>query len=136
MGFLNQEELNRLLPAATHAFPGPIPTQVVSSDEYFPMPQTQQQAEVEARLKTLGAELARKQGMSRRAFFGTASGMAAAFVAMNEVYGHLFDVSRAEAQTPEVAKERASALKNQFVMDCHTHFLRDDTRLIGLRSSA
>src|SRR6185503_5512781 len=56
---------------------------------------------------------------------------AAAFLAMNEVYGPLYDVSRAEAQTPEMAKERASALSKQFVMDCHTHFLRDDTRLLG-----
>jgi len=130
MGFLSQDELNRLLPAETHAFPGPIPTQVVSSDEYWPMPQTREQAEVEARLKAMGDELGRRHGMSRRSFFTTASGMAAAFLAMNEVYGHLFDVSRAEAQTPDVAKERASSLKNQFVMDCHTHFLRDDTRIM------
>ena len=57
--------------------------------------------------------------------------MAAAFLAMNEVYGPLYDVSRAEAQTPEMAKERAQALSKQFVMDCHTHFLRDDTRIMG-----
>ena len=57
--------------------------------------------------------------------------MAAAFLAMNEVYGTLFDASRAEAQTPEAAKERAGALSKQFVMDCHTHFLRDDTRIMG-----
>ena len=35
----------------------------------------------------------------------------------------------AEAATPEMANERAGALKNQFIMDMHTHFLRDDTRL-------
>ena len=57
--------------------------------------------------------------------------MAAAFVAMNEVYGPLFDVSAAEAATPEMADERASALRNQFIFDGHTHFLRDDTRLNG-----
>ena len=130
MGFLSQDELNRLFPAETHAFAGPIPTQVVSSDEYCPMPQTRQQAEVEAKLKAMGDELGRKQGMGRRAFFKTTAGMAAAFVAMNEVYGHLFDVSRAEAQTPEMAKERAAALSKQFVMDMHTHFLRDDTRIM------
>ena len=38
--------------------------------------------------------------MSRRAFFKTAAGMAAAFVAMNETYGPIFAVSRAEAETP------------------------------------
>jgi hypothetical protein len=55
--------------------------------------------------------------------------MAAAFVAMNETYGPLYVVSRAEAQTPEMANERAKALKSQFVMDMHTHFLRDDTKI-------
>jgi len=128
-GFLTPEELKKLKPAETTAFPSPIPTQIVSSDEYFPERQTEQQQEVEARLKTLGNELARKQGISRRAFFTTAAGMASAFLAMNQVYGRIFDVTPAEAATPELAEERASALQNLFIFDCHTHFLRDDTRL-------
>jgi uncharacterized protein len=131
MGLLSDAELASLLPAEMHAFAGPIPTQCVSSDEFMPVPQTLQQRRVEARLKDVGAELARRQGMTRRQFFGTAAGMAAAFLAMNEVYGALYDVTRAEAQTPEMAKERAGALAKQFVMDCHTHFLRDDTRIMG-----
>jgi hypothetical protein len=65
------------------------------------------------------------------AFFKTAAGMAAAFVAMNDTYGPLYDVSRAEAATAEMAEERAKALSKQFIMDMHTHFLRDDTRLTG-----
>ena len=40
----------------------------------------------------------------------------------------LFEVSKAEAATPAMAQERAAALKDQFIMDMHTHFLRDDTR--------
>jgi hypothetical protein len=28
-----------------------------------------------------------------------------------------------------MAQERANALKDQFIMDMHTHFLRDDTRI-------
>jgi len=131
MGLLSDAELASLLPAETHAFAGPIPTQCVSSDEFMPAPQTRQQRQVEARLKDVGAQLARRQGLTRRQFFGTAAGMAAAFLAMNEVYGALYDVTRAEAQTPEMAKERAAALAKQFVMDCHTHFLRDDTRILG-----
>ena len=47
---------------------------------------------------------------------------------MNEVYGPIFDVSKAEAATPAMAQERAASLKDQFIMDMHTHFLRDDTR--------
>jgi predicted TIM-barrel fold metal-dependent hydrolase len=131
MNLLDPEEQRRVQPAETHAFPGPLPTQIVSTDEFMPVPQTRQQREVEARLKTMGSALAKHQGMTRRRFFQTASGMAAAFLAMNEVYGHIYDVTRAEAQTPEMSKERAAALSKQFVMDCHTHFLRDDTRLVN-----
>ena len=57
--------------------------------------------------------------------------MAASFVAMNQVFGPLFDASEAEAATPELANQRAAALSGQFVIDGHTHFLRDDTRLMG-----
>ena len=73
-------------------------------------------------------EIGAKQNRSRRRFLETASGMAAAFLAMNEVYGPLFGVSRAEAQEPERADARAASLRDQFIMDVHTHFLRDDTR--------
>jgi uncharacterized protein len=128
-GFLTPEELRKLKPAETVSFHSPIPTQVVSSDEYFPQPQNKKQREVEQRVKILGSELARKQGISRRAFFTTAAGMAAAFLAMNQVYGNLFDVTAAEAATPEMAEERAGLLRDQFIFDGHTHFLRDDTRL-------
>src|SRR5918999_1126433 len=129
MGWLDPDELKQVLPAETSAFPSPIPTQSVSSDEFMPAPQTMKQREFEARVKEYGTALAHKYGMSRRAFFKTAAGMAAAFVAMNDTYGPLYEVSRVEAATPEMASERANALSQQFIMDMHTHFLRDDTRL-------
>jgi predicted TIM-barrel fold metal-dependent hydrolase len=131
MRLLSDAELRALRPAETAAFAGPIPTQIVSSDEYFPAPQGPLQRQVEARTRALGDRLARKHGVTRRRFFQTASGMAAAFLAMNEVYGRLFDVSAAEAADREMAAERAKALAGQFIMDTHTHFLRDDTRLSG-----
>jgi uncharacterized protein len=130
MRLLSDQELAALAPAETAAFPGPIPTQSVSSDEFMPVPQTERQRRVEARIKELGATLGRRHGMSRRQFLRTASGMAAAFLAMNEVYGPLYGVTAAEAQTPGAAAERSKALADQFVMDCHTHFLRDDTRIM------
>jgi hypothetical protein len=120
-----------LLSAETSAFPSPVPTQIVSSDEYLPPPQSARQREVEARLTAMADQLARKQGLSRRRFFQTASGMAASFVAMNQVYGPLFAATPAEAAAPDLAAERAKGLAGQFVMDTHTHFLRDDTRLAG-----
>jgi predicted TIM-barrel fold metal-dependent hydrolase len=131
MGLLDPEELSQLLPAETHAYSGPIPTQSVSSDEFMPAPQTRAQRRVELRIKELAGDLAGRHGTTRRQFLRSAAGMAAAFLAMNEVHGQLFDVTRAEAQTPDAAKERAKSLKDQFVMDCHTHFLRDDTRIMG-----
>jgi predicted TIM-barrel fold metal-dependent hydrolase len=130
MGLLDPEELRRLLPAEGHSYAAPIPTQSVSSDEFMPAPQTRRQRQVEVRVRALGAELATRHGVTRRKFLRTAAGMAAAFVAMNEVYGRLYDVSLAEAQTPGAAAERSKALAGQFVMDCHTHFLRDDTRIM------
>src|SRR6202451_2661078 len=109
----------------------PIPTQIVSSDEFYPDPQNERQREVEQRLLAMADDLGGKQGLDRRRFFQTAAGMAASFVAMNEVYGPLFEVTKAEAATPAMAQERADSLKDQFIMDMHTHFLRDDTRLTG-----
>src|SRR5687768_2146077 len=116
MSLLDPKELEQLLPAETNSFPAPIPTQFVSSDEFLPSPRTENQKRVEVRIKQLGSELAKHQGLSRRKFFKSAAGMAAAFVAMNDVYGPFFSVSRAEAASPDVANERAKGLADQFIM--------------------
>jgi predicted TIM-barrel fold metal-dependent hydrolase len=126
MRIIGPEHMDRLLPAEDALWPAPIPTQIVSSDEYLPAPQTKEQREVEARLKETGALVAKKQGMSRRRFFSTAAGMAASYYVMNQVYGPLFDASWAEVVTPAFAEERASGLKDQMIFDAHTHFMRDD----------
>ena len=110
MKFLTDRQLRALLPAETSSFPSPVPTQIVSSDEYMPVPQTEKQREVEARLKDFERPLAKRQGLSRRRFFQTAAGMAASFVAMNQVFGHLFEASAAEAATPDMADARAASL--------------------------
>ena len=129
MQYLEPKRKKHMAPAETHSFAAPVPTQIVSSEEYFPPPQTAKQKEVEARVKALVNQMAKKLGTSRRRFFQTAAGMAASFLAMNKVYGPLFEVSEAEASTPELAQARADGLKGQFVFDGHTHFLRDDTRI-------
>lgn len=129
MDLLSDDERAQLFPAEELPHRFPIPTQIVSSDEYFPEPQTPRQKQVEHLLHEDGDRLAHRQGLSRRRFFQTAAGMAAAFVAMNKVYGPIFDASEAEAATPEMAEERAIRLRGQDVFDAHTHFLRDDTRL-------
>jgi hypothetical protein len=127
---LTPEELAQLQ-GAESLFPSPIPVQCASSDEYMPPPQSPRQKEFEARIKSMGAELARKHGLSRRRFFQTAGGMAAAFVAMNEVYAKsgqpFYQVEKNEHRDLELAQARADGLKRQFIMDMHTHFLREGT---------
>ncbi|TVM18819.1 amidohydrolase [Oceanidesulfovibrio indonesiensis] len=109
----------------------PIPTRDRGSDEVAPGARTPRQRELATRIDSLGMELSRRQGLSRREFLGTAAGMAAAFVAMNQTFGMLFDADLAEAADPARAAERADRLSDQLVIDMHTHFLRPDTRLEG-----
>jgi predicted TIM-barrel fold metal-dependent hydrolase len=126
MRAITPEQMKDLQGAEQLAFASPIPTRIVSSDEYLPTPQTSAQREVEARLKDLGTTEAKRHGVSRRRFFQSAAGMAASYLVMNQVYGRLFSVARAETTTPELAQARADALKGQMILDAHTHFIRDD----------
>ncbi len=130
--FFSDDELRRLRLAQESANRTPVPTQMVSNGEFNPLPQSDRQKQVQGRIEELADELGRRQGLDRRRFLGTAAGMATAFLAMNEVFGPLFDVSRAEAATPEMANERADALKGQFIFDDQTHFVHDDYREEGI----
>ena len=65
----------------------------------------------------------------------TSCGMAAAFLAMNDIYGNVFQVAPAEAREPELMLARAQTLAGQFIFDVQTHFVRDDfnhAELLGL----
>lgn len=127
MGFLSEKEMSGLTGAEQDAPGTPIPLQVTSSDEFLPIPQSRAQAEVGHRLERLSEEAEKRLGISRRSFFKSASGMAAGFVAMNQTYGsELFAASMDEVLDPDVAGARASDLSRQFVIDVHTHFVRDD----------
>jgi predicted TIM-barrel fold metal-dependent hydrolase len=130
--YLSDEELRRTAPAETASFPSPIPTQIVSNGEFNPLPQTQEQQRVEHRIAELAGTLGRRHGMDRRRFLASSAGMAAAFLAMNEVYGRLFEVEPAEAATPGVADQRAKGLAGQPIIDMQTHFVRDDFNQAGL----
>lgn len=124
-------ERKTLTPADRSEPRTPLPVRMVASEEYVPVRQTARQRETELRLYAIADEVAPKLGLSRRRFFQTAAGMAAGFAALNGAFGRIFDVGAAEAASPEQADERARALSGQFIIDCHTHFLRDDTRLAG-----
>jgi uncharacterized protein len=118
-----------LLAPARDAEPSPIPAQVISNGEFLPAPQGELQKKFAARLRERADIQAKRHGIARRSFLRTASGMAAAFLAMNDVYGPIFKVSEAEAADTELGDEHAGKLSDQYVFDCHTHFLKDDTRL-------
>jgi hypothetical protein len=101
---------------------------MISNGEFRPQPQTPAQKAVEERIKALADELGRPHGMDRRRFLKTAGGMAAAFLAMNEIHGAVFRVTRAEAADPAAAAERAASLAGQFVFDAQTHFIKDGSK--------
>lgn len=127
---ISEEDLLYLEGAEVNSLPSPVPTQIVSSEEYLPPPQTAQQKKVEHTLLDMADGVAKKLNVSRRRFFQTAAGMAMSFVAMNKVYGEVFDATLREATEQDVAEKRAAAMSREFVMDTHTHFLRDDTKLM------
>jgi uncharacterized protein len=130
--FLSDREVAALAPAEQAAFDSPIPTQMISNGEFNPLPQNAQQREVEARIKELADTNGHRLGLDRRKFLRSACGMAAAFVAMNEVYGRVFDVETAEAAQPDAAIARTKAYAGQFVLDDQLHFVRDDYSWDGM----
>lgn len=138
MRYLSDEDIRNLDVAETASADSPIPTQMISNGEFDPLPQTRQQRTVEARIEQLADELGPKHGMNRRQFLRSAAGMAAAFAAMNDVFGPLYSVAHAETTEPGAADERAGSLASQFIFDCQTHFVRDDytTDITGLRRFA
>jgi uncharacterized protein len=97
----------------------PIPTQIVSNEEFAPPDQTVEQKRVEHRLLEIASESSKKLGLSRRNFLAGAGGMAAAFLALNSVFGRFFEVAEAELFEPRAADEKLP--KKPFIFDIHTH---------------
>jgi predicted TIM-barrel fold metal-dependent hydrolase len=127
MGFINQEERDQLVTSDQTCVQTPLPLQVVSSDEFLPSPKSDKQQEVGRRLASMADDVGTRLGLSRRGFFKTAAGMAAAFVAMNETYGReIFAATLDEVRSPDAAQAKADLLKDQFIIDVHTHFVHDD----------
>jgi predicted TIM-barrel fold metal-dependent hydrolase len=97
----------------------PVPTQVVSNEEYLPLRQTPAQEQVARRLWETSRVNAGALGMTRRQFLTSPCGTAAAFLAMNGVFGRFFDVDPVEAWEISAAAERQP--QGQFVFDIQTH---------------
>ena len=96
----------------------PVPTQVISNEEYLPIPQTAQQRLLEQEIVANAEQQAGYLGMDRRQFLRTSCGMALAFAAMNSVFGHFFRVEAAElSESAAVAENKARF----FIFDVQTH---------------
>jgi uncharacterized protein len=94
----------------------PVPTQIVSNEEYDPPGQTREQRRVEAILLETADAAAKRLGIDRRVFLRSSCGMAAAFAAMNTVFGPFFRVEAAE-----LVESEAGDKIRYFVFDVQTH---------------
>jgi predicted TIM-barrel fold metal-dependent hydrolase len=122
--WLSDAQLAKCAPAdEAEPFRGPVPTRMVSNGEYMPVPQTENQKRVEARTKELADSAAKRLGISRRQFLAGTGGMAATFLAMNEVFGRFFDVSPVE-MFESAAYAATGAPPDLFVFDDQLHFVR------------
>ncbi len=95
----------------------PVPTQVVTNEEYTPIPQTAEQRRLEQEIVGNADAHARRLGVERRQFLRTSCGMALAFAAMNTVFGRFFEVDAAELLEPAASDARP----HMFIFDVQTH---------------
>ena len=98
----------------------PLPTRLVSNEEFVPLPQTPAQRRVEERILADAARLGRRLGLSRRDFLRTSGGMATSLLAMNAVFGRFFDVLPVEAAEPQVFASRSDPF---FIFDVQLHYV-------------
>ncbi len=123
-GLLDDDQVEQCARAdAADPLRSPIPTRMVSNGEYMPIPQTEDQRKVEARVKELAEQGAKKLGMDRRSFLAKTGGMAASLVAMNEVFGRFFDIDPIEMLVPEAYAQSATP-RDMFVFDDQLHLVR------------
>lgn len=99
----------------------PLPTRLVSNEEFPPLPQTPAQRRVEDRILAEAGRLAPRLGLSRRDFLRTSGGMATSLLAMNAVFGRFFDVLPVEAADASAFKERKGDAF--FIFDLQLHYV-------------
>ncbi|HXU89846.1 MAG TPA: amidohydrolase family protein [Methylomirabilota bacterium] len=99
----------------------PLPTRLVSNEEFPPVPPTPAQAAVEARILAEAGRLAPRLGLTRRQFLRTSGGIATSLLAMNAVFGRFFDVSAVEAAEPAAFQARSG--DPLFIFDVQLHYV-------------
>jgi hypothetical protein len=91
----------------------------------MPLPQSNAQKKVETRITELADEASKKLNIDRRHFLRGAGGLAASFVAMNEVHGAYFKVDKEEMFDREKGHSTWNgAPSNLFVFDDQLHVVR------------
>ncbi|HMS84544.1 MAG TPA: amidohydrolase family protein [Nitrospira sp.] len=98
-----------------------IPTQIISNEEFHPIPQTAQQNRVERVAADLVERAATRSGITRRAFLNATGGMAAALLAMNTAFGRFFNIAEIELfETAAFAEQQGAPY---FIFDVQTHYV-------------
>jgi hypothetical protein len=136
-GLLDEAQVARCIRADETEFKSPVPTRMISNGEYMPALQTEKQARVEQRIGELADRASRRLSLDRRTFLAGSGGMAAAFIAMNEVFGHFFDIDPVEMFEP-VAYADSTTPRDMFILDDQLHMVRGSNRSggAGLRALA
>jgi hypothetical protein len=130
-GLLNDSQVELCARAdAADLLHSPIPTRMISNGEYMPIAQTPQQKQVEARLTELADIASKKLGIDRRRFLAGSGGMAASMLAMNEVFGQVFNVTLDELYEP-AAYAGAGTPADMFVFDDQLHIVRGSKPNLG-----
>ena len=128
MRFLSDADLATLRAADESTTPLPLPTQMISNGEYTPLPQTEAQRQVEARIESYASIRSRsRHGMTaprvpcferraRRRFHGDERG----------VRIRCSPPAGPRPRHPATPTSAVASLASQFIVDCQTHFVRDD----------
>jgi len=99
----------------------PLPTRLVSNEEFPALPQTPAQRAVEDRILAEAGRLAPQLGLSRRDFLRRSGGIATSLLAMNAVFGRFFDVLPVEAADASAFRERTG--DPFFIFDVQLHYV-------------
>ena len=102
----------------------PIPTQVVSNEEFLPRPQTEKQKQVEKLTMEMGEANAKKLNMSRRAYMASSLGITTALLAQNKVFGQVWDIGPQEPFELAAVEQKLTGGKKgkYFIIDVQAHY--------------
>lgn len=102
----------------------PVPTQVVSNEEFLPRPQTQKQKQVENLTMEMGEANAKRLNMTRRAYMASSLGITTALLAQNKVFGQVWDIGPEEPFELAAVEQKLTGGKKgkYFIIDVQGHY--------------